>query len=311
MSHAEALAGLTPMRSIAAVLALLAVALSPTEVEACSGGGGCQILQAQLGLSGVPENAPVLVAHADRPIDEGPILFGADGGVIATDLTQSPWSIPHISDRAFFIKPVAPLVVGEKYTVRSECDLRSAGFLDQPFVVTAAKPFPTTLGTLSVATGRDRRNIPGHTSLCSVPADVAFAQLTITPSAELIPFLGTTGWTLEVDGKPWARERFGTIGPDGKVEAYAESGPQTPHRLDLVHALCFPSQVEFDVGVKTGMHTATLRADVAGKGELPALEVSFALDCSGPAPVSCSSAGGSPGALALLALFAFRRRFAR
>ena len=117
-------------------------------------------------------------------------------------LTQLPWPVPFHGTSVDFLKPLAPLVAGERYLTRNNC-----GRVEQAFEVTANRPLPTTLGTLSVAkvslevvSARTYCGGPDRSS-CSVKA--AVAQLKIAPSSELAPFVGTVGWALKVLRRPY------------------------------------------------------------------------------------------------------------
>lgn len=96
------------------------------------------------------------------PVTVGPM--GIDGYALAT------WSVT--------------LVPGKQYTMRwtDEC----AAGRERSFDATASKPLPTTAGTLSAAP----RSVSMMCDDAGRPTGVAFADLRLTPSAELAPFLG-------------------------------------------------------------------------------------------------------------------------
>lgn len=290
-------------RALAMLGTIVGLSLWPGESEACSGPVSCSLAPpAELGKSGLPANAPGIVVHPGQwEQDAGATLLREDGGMVPVQSSEVPWTTI-TSPIAILLTPTTPLVVGERYVASNNCGQR------QLFEVSASRPLPTSLGTVSVTTGREVIEVGGG-SLCSISHDAAVARLTIVPSAELAPFSGVVGWTLEVDGRVWARERFGGISPAGVLETYPNF-PQRPNRrVDLVYATCKPSG-EAGGGAGRGAHTATLRAELAGGGSLPPVEVSFTLDCGVGGGCSCGAADSAAGAWPFvgLALLLIRSR---
>lgn len=253
--------------------------LQATPAEACSGDSAC--LPGRI-VTDVPANAPGLggllgTYQQDQP-DAGPVVFSADGGLVAY---QSLATVRQTVNGSIELRPNVALAPGERYVLRSWCAL---GPNDQLFTVTPPQPLPTTSGSISVAAaGREVRELGGaRDGRCTVPTDVAFARFKIAPSADVVPFLGVVAWTLDVDGAEWARETFGGMDADGGLgKDWAQLWRQ--RRVDDE---AFPS----DRGVALGPHTATLKAHLAGGGTLTAAETKFSLDCG----VGCSAAGGAP-----------------
>ncbi len=263
--------------------ALCAVALlAGTAAWPCSGPESCPPLNAF--AVGLPANTPGFPLERRRALDPdgGPGLTLADGGAVPGTTTDKT------------VKPDAPLVAGETYTLHDDCGF---GPLPLSFTAGPALALPTKSGTLTrTAQGWGRQPVPGG-SRCLTEADVAYAKFDISPAPELVPFLAVTSWTLEIDGKwGWASTSPGAD-PSVQLSSF--------RRLNFVHSTCGAAGPQYvEAGLPSGPHVARLRAQLAGGEPLEAAEAEFTLECGHGC--GCGAGTGPLGALALLAWFLCR-----
>lgn len=142
--------------------------------------------------------------------------------------------------------------------------------------VGAAEPLPSTPAALSL-TGFTIRQVPTG-NLCGGPAGtVQFAQLDLTPTAEMLPWLPLTRWELEVDGENWATTRFGSLG--------ASMPPEGMHSVRDFHVQC----VQADAGdnrLGPGLHSARVLARILGvSAPMASNTVAITFDCLTGMPV--------------------------
>ncbi|WP_223637754.1 hypothetical protein [Corallococcus sp. EGB] len=253
-------------------------------------------------------------------------LFSVDAGDLrlrtedGTDVEAQFLTGPHDSG---LVIPTAPLVPGTRYHLEASnlCGgfPQTPGTLETSFTAGPAVALPAMSGTLRAAPEQSASFLVWGGPLCSVEVKGRTVSLGFTPAPELVPFLPWVHWTLEVDGKLWARAPHGAVDATGNVmppDRFAY-----PHDLLSVYSVCEVrpgQQAPTDQGLPEGRHVATLRPVLEQSGTpLPPLEVSFELTCPKDAPKpepdtsegrGCSQAGGGLAAFGLLATLQLWRR---
>lgn len=314
------------MRTFLSILAVMVVARA-RPAEACVGIPCSDPWSVGFEDGGVvPANVPALllttpVTGFDTPNLAGITLSTATGIEVALSGSSQ------LGGRLLVLNLPVGLTPQERYVLRfpTLCREPDAGAVpfERAFTAGPSAPPPTSLGQLEVAsTGHGQLAV--HESIsCGDFIDAAWAQLKLTPSPELVPFLPFTRWTLEVDGQLWTNEEVAAVLPSGllgKLPSYPSQIP-TGRRALQVHAACGATQGDVDRGTGLGGHTATLKAWVTGVEAPLTSSVSFTLACAGasqppvpieetptstpPQPMGCSTA---PGALVMLAAMVLMRR---
>jgi hypothetical protein len=239
----------------------------------------------------IPANAPGVVADSawgsTVPMLE---LFDSRGVSVAseTSATEDPLvlGLEH------------SLTPGETYQVRAEsqCLLGNSseldGFADSEelsftFGVGDPSPLPTTTGSVTVT----YEAIVGRAQFPSGPEGyIVGAQLAVTPSPELVPFLPVTSFTTTIDGVHWATSTYGrgveagTLVMHGEVfGSYTSDLVSGAEDYSVIHAGC-PGSVRFSTchsgNAPSGKHHVQIQAHVAGAIVDPApIDVDIDLVC--------------------------------
>lgn len=161
------------------------------------------------------------------------------------------------------------------------------------FTLTASVPVPGTMGALAatapVTRGRDfQEGVGGDCRPIMVHVDEAEAVLTLTPSAEILPWADAITTGLEVDGKM----AMGLSKPD--PIALAEG--RLSYRVARICATDTPRYLERP-GVAEGRHVGKMIAKIEGRANFASAEVPFEIRCDAPAAAG-GGAGGAGGASA-------------
>lgn len=296
---------------VVAVIALLSLYAPP--VEACVG-LGCMDPWTSLPRPGqaIPANVPALGLFSPGALDErvldrlSLVQFVRDGGqAIDFDLDAGTMLV---------LRPKAPLPAGETVVLRYPPLCFGFGAdagterTEVPIVVTAAAPLPSTLGTLTIQkTGLEQ--IPVNASVtCGTNLRAAYTDLSFTPDPALVPFLPVTGWTLTVDGTPWAVEEIGTVLADGTLLPVRQYPGQyhEARRILRVHAACGATGEGVDHGVSPGHFVARLEGTLLGTNTTLSAEQTIDLRCGPfdqrPAGAGCACGSVELPGLTLLAL---------
>lgn len=149
------------------------------------------------------------------------------------------------------------------------------------FSTTESRPLPSSLGSLTVETSLRTISV-GASGPCEIDTLAAIAQLTVTSSPELEPWLALVRRTTRVDGAAWATSPAGGLGPASSFV-----------RADRLYAACAPPAGAF-AGLPTGAHVVTVQADVPGLFAVPPVAATIDLRCdvdAGVPEVGASDAG--------------------
>jgi hypothetical protein len=152
---------------------------------------------------------------------------------------------------------------------------------DVAFGTTETRPLPSSLGSLTVEASLRTISVAAS-GPCEVETLAATAQLIVTSSAELEPWLPLVRRTARVDGVAWATSPAGGLGSASSFR-----------RADRLYAACDPPAGAFG-GLATGSHLVTIHADVPGLFAVPAVAATIDLRCdvdAGVPEVGASDAG--------------------
>lgn len=248
----------------------------------------------------VPINVPAFFVRLERlyQVDAAP-----DGGAPVIRLVDDMGAAVPIAVEAtgdlgsFWVRPSTKLAPGRyKLGVAATCE-RPRGqpttgsptaprWKETTLVATNEHALPNTAGTLQVVSrALEAQYLNGLLSLCEVrPDPAAVVQFTFAPSPQMAPFMPVARATLKVDGKVWAKSRFGTLDVTRTIYE-AERSPLQ------VHMLCgttrtYPSP---DLGLAPGAHVAQLSLEIAGGPTLQTEQVPFNISCDDVAPTDGSA----------------------
>lgn len=282
-----------------ALAALGAVLLLARTADAC-GPQSCQgdpAFRPSRGLT-VPANLPALwmTAYgspgAFQP-DASTVLHTSDGGVVPVSVEATSGGI--------IVRPTQPLVAGEIYrweahSLCAEDDRADAGPYVSEFSVAESWPLPTTPPTLTLARlATEVASVPTTSGACFEEQEAVVATFRVTPSSEMVPFLSTTAFALEVNGETWAAIAPGDF------------------QLGLVTAMnvtstCDRTLTHATTGPEPGAYSAVLVATIAGHPEkLRSSPVTFDLRC-GTGGCGCSAESGGVSVAVLATFLVLRRR---
>jgi hypothetical protein len=169
---------------------------------------------------------PTVPATLPANVPGIPIVgIATDVSLLALDGTTIPVEIGPVETDGYAIATwSASLAAGAQYTFRWS-DGCGDGH-EQTFVTTAAAPLPTAAGTISVA--RRSETLPCDSA--GNPVGAVSADVHLTPSAELAPFMVIAATDLVVDPEPtWAYgRRYGdsSTEPVGVVSQKCPYGPR-------------------------------------------------------------------------------------
>jgi len=195
------------------------------------------------------------------------------------------------------------LVEGAQYQLRvsSACSWAAGASWDagtslvtSSFVAGPATPLPTSIGEARVdyqsAQVAGRYGLQGQDGFVVATGgpEAVVAQITISPSAELVPFLAVTAFTTLVDGTYWGESFYGT----GVSPHETQAGIVSYRDFLRVYASCgrqAESAACESPGVGIGRHAVEVQAHVAGAAsDPPPLMLSIDLACSGDAGVDAA-----------------------
>ncbi|MBK7860623.1 MAG: hypothetical protein IPJ65_18890 [Archangiaceae bacterium] len=259
------------MRTLAALLALTA-AIATRRAEACSGCAYPKFTP----RAPLPVNLPALPAMPGTPAT----LTGPDGGEVTTEAAPEG------------IHPVTPPTQGVPYTLTAHW-VCTGEPVDSTVTFGPPAPLPQSAGTLTQTARTGDFQTPTTAGSCTTAVRGAGAELDLTPSTELEPWLPLTRATLVVGGEAI----------DQSLQ-YGTSSASSHYRFALF-TVCGGLPAGASPGLKAGKHHGELKLHVAGMSEdLPALPFDVELEC----PPGCSA---SPGPLLLLGLAAWLSRRGR
>jgi hypothetical protein len=274
------------------------VASSPS--RACSA-PVCDLSQIELPHRGtvIPANAPALYASGWKwtEFKNLELIPSNDAGAPpSTTFAPGGMYVP-----TALLRINAPLVPGETYVLRSTavCGHMQdvSGLTETTIVASEPRPLPTTVGTARVeyrlARLQESTLFPeaGQTSSNSI---AAVAQITIEPSAELVPYIPLATISTSVDGRLWGSSDIGQ-GVDPK-----EPRPDVVSVPDFtrVYVACgpLPTNTCGALVATRGHHEVEISARITGStAEIAPIKLSIDLVCpDGDAGSDASPGDGSP-----------------
>lgn len=204
----------------------------------------------------LPANAPALPYAIWEPSGPTPqtlhVLDGA-GGEVATTTKSDPWW-----RGVKLLGFAAPLAAGTGYHLDyiETCSgsVPSNIAASRAFDVGPATPLPTSLGTTHGA-GRvvGSLDVSTSTGSCYAKIQAVSIDVRLVPSPELLAWVNTAGFKVQVDGQEYNAAWYGTAkaGADGIL-------------VTKLHAACGTRVSGDDNGPTLGVHTVTIHAHVAG-----------------------------------------------
>ena len=269
------------MIAVAWMAAVAALMWTP-DADACSA-PACEPEGAYAPSMGqqVPANVPALLVtgnFSNGAQDRPPKLMGPGQTLVAVQTT--------FESQGWVVRPDAPLTPGETYTLThdGQCFGHPEGDYSSSFNASEEAPLPTTLGTLTVSQeGTSTISVPAGGS-CVTDADGVYRLYEFTPDPSLAPWLPVVAWKLQVNGKPWAQTRHGTMGKEHLLQ----------QDLLRVYALCDNASTLTDAhrGLDEGTHTVELQGFLPGESApFATLTDTVTLDCDAD-PASGEGGGG-------------------
>lgn len=255
----------------------------------------------------IPANAPAIVLAAD-----GAQTVGPDAGFELLDATGSvvPATLEPF-ESMMLLRPSVELSTDATYTARFEdtCQPGATGTHESEVKTGPRSQLPTEIGTL-VVTGSGEATQDYFDSCGGPSGKYSWTTLDVAPSEQIRPWLPLTRWTLEVNGRVWARTGFGEVGPNGR--GTFKTTPAGGRDFAIVHAVC-SDFVGGDRGELPGLQNARLFATIAGSdASFPPAELQFEVVCEGYYPndgsgplqggggCGCTAGGGAGIVWALL-----------
>ena len=262
---------------------LLAMGVVATAAWPCSG-VTCETMVVTVPRTGsvIPSNAPAVgvqqALFSESSVDGGTLatpmsgtllLEGSGGGFTAPLLA---------SDVGLFLAPPS-LPVGSTWRLSMQGTPQGQCSADGGFTVGPAAPLPTS-SALVVLVGTHFQPAETGTSSCAGPRSaLQVAQLRITPTAEMTPWLPLARWELEVDGQNIATSAFGRLGP-GPYEASA-IGPWLWVPVSTFAVQCQPVDGGSPERLQPGAHSVRLLARIAGvSAPVPSNTLPVQIDCA-------------------------------
>jgi len=269
----------------------------PTEARACSpmlcvspqfapGAGG--VVAAD--VPGIPLRLSQYLSQPKAPVE----LLDAAGKAqliqVETD-TVSGWNL---------LKPVKGLTPGAAYVLRMpdhcqalELPAPATPVLTLfPFTAGPPAPAPQTIGKLTLtALPTEVIQVWTYSGSCTVGLLVGSVQLSLQPSAELLPWLPVAQSETWVDGKLFSKSEPGHV-PFAGGPPQPTGWPNEINHVDRIFAACGAVPQGVEPGLALGKHHLDFRIHLPGFNQPAYLSTDFELACQLPG----ADAGSSDGA---------------
>lgn len=279
---------------VPAALAVAASLASTRPAEACSA-GPCSTGSYVPASGTVPASLPALLwtprAGLKAPDPTAVGLFKVtSGGEVAVTVTseQQPTG-------AVLVRPAAPLDPDSDYVLRGGNTCEGSGMVDATATQTsfhtgAAAPYPVSPGTLVLGTPTvGSLQVTTISGECFSVVTAAQATISLTPSADVVPWQDAVQYTVLVDGQEW--RKYGELLGDP---------PPAGHTFGMVYSTCDQGNDKgTDLGVAPGKHTVSIKATVPGWGmsvETAKVEVTLSCPVAGGGTGGGGTGGGGTGA---------------
>ncbi len=238
----------------------------------------------------IPANAPALFGYTTTGDSISLLELRPEDGGIHPTTTE-------VVDGITLLKLGAPLWIGVNYRIAGQAgcifDAGAPATGESLLRVAAEAPLPTTIGPARVEYYAARLGSSAQPNPTTV-SKVAVAEIAISPSVDLTPYLALTNFTTTLDGHVWADSKYGR----GVQSREARRDVVTRYEFMRVFAgcgnvidSCAPN------GTTPGRHEVQITAHVAGAtADPPPLSFTIDLDCDADGGPGDPGDGG-PGSL--------------